>query len=67
MKRCTKPNRFYLVPSLPGTIIFTCMYLVQEMNILSSSMQSLKTVQMKLKDSKESLDSINEKNEGKTT
>ena len=67
MKRCTKPNRFYLVPSLPGTIIFTCMYLVQEMNILSSSMQSLKTVQMKLKDSKESLDSINKKNEGKTT
>ena len=35
------------------------------MNILSSSMNSLKTVQMKLKDSKESLDSINKKNEGK--
>ena len=35
------------------------------MSILTSSMQSLKTVQLKLKESKESLDSINEKSEGK--
>ena len=36
----------------------------QEVNILSSSMQSLKTVQLKLKESRESLESINKKNEG---
>ena len=35
------------------------------MSILTSSMQSLKTVQLKLKESKESLDSVNDKSEGK--
>ncbi|CAI8001049.1 Prefoldin subunit 5 [Geodia barretti] len=37
----------------------------EEVSILTSSMQSLKTVQLKLKESKESLDSVNDKSEGK--
>ena len=47
------------------TIFYLVLLILQEVNILTSSMQSLKTVQLKLKESKQSLDSINEKSQGK--
>ena len=45
-------------------ILISAILFPQEMNFLTTSLQSLKAVQQKLKDSKEALEEINDKNGG---